>query len=426
MVKVSHTLVFLLLVLFSYSQATYRHPSVLGVHFTLHNFYSSSPFDNPKYMDAGLSLSYLKGLSPHFDWRLSVNGLFPDSTSKESFGGRSMLLQSDVSLRTRLIGKPSAVQPFLLTGGGLSHYKNKIGGYILFGPGLELNYRDVFFLFSAQYRLSFNKSIGSHFFYSLGIGGLLSRAKGKKVSVKALAVQQYIQRDRDGDGIWDSLDVCPDQAGIARFKGCPDTDNDGIQDKEDNCPSIFGLEKYKGCPIPDSDADGINDEEDQCIYLPGVLKYKGCPVPDRDQDGVNDEEDLCIDVPGIRENKGCPGITKEFINKIDLAAKNIFFKTGSHELLSRSFSSLDEVAGILKANPEFTLSIEGHTDNIGDENFNQLLSKGRAQAVLEYLLSKGIAKSRLSSTGYGEQRPIADNSSPKGRARNRRVEMRVQ
>src|SRR5690606_28985860 len=70
-----------------------------------------------------------------------------------------------------------------------------------------------------------------------------------------------------------------------------DRDGDGIKDKDDKCPDVAGLERYQGCPIPDTDGDGFNDEVDKCPSQRGVAEYNGCPVPDRDKDGVNDADD---------------------------------------------------------------------------------------------------------------------------------------
>jgi hypothetical protein len=116
------------------------------------------------------------------------------------------------------------------------------------------------------------------------------------------------KKDRDRDGIIDSLDKCPDERGVIEFDGCPipDSDNDGVADNLDNCPTIAGLVKYKGCPVPDKDGDKINDEDDKCPDQPGVARYEGCLVGDKDKDGVNDDDDKCIDVAGTINNAGCP------------------------------------------------------------------------------------------------------------------------
>lgn len=119
-------------------------------------------------------------------------------------------------------------------------------------------------------------------------------------------------KDRDGDGVVDSLDKCPDEKGTVQYDGCPvpDSDNDGIADDSDNCPTVAGLIKYKGCPPSDKDGDKINDEDDKCPNVAGVARYNGCPVGDKDKDGINDDDDKCINVAGTISNAGCPEIKK--------------------------------------------------------------------------------------------------------------------
>jgi outer membrane protein OmpA-like peptidoglycan-associated protein len=236
-------------------------------------------------------------------------------------------------------------------------------------------------------------------------------------------VQVQVVLDRDGDGVPDISDRCPDVKGLASLQGCPDTDGDGIADIDDKCPTIPGLLRYQGCPIPDTDGDGINDEEDKCPTIPGLARYHGCPIPDTDGDGVNDEEDKCINDKGPASNFGCPVISPEIIKRVKIAAENIFFVTGSAKLLAKSFPSLNDVVSILKDNPSYKVQIDGHTDYVGTDEYNQGLSDRRAASVKAYFISKGVDESRLSSAGYGESRPIADNKTSVGRSKNRRVEM---
>lgn len=232
-------------------------------------------------------------------------------------------------------------------------------------------------------------------------------------------------KDTDGDGIIDSLDKCPTVPGLPKYDGCPipDTDKDGINDEEDKCPTVPGIAKYQGCPIPDTDKDGINDENDKCPTVPGVPEYQGCPVPDRDKDGVPDEKDKCPDLFGVASNQGCPEITEEIKKKVEVAAKNILFVTGSAKLRSQSFVKLADVITIMNENPDMLLAIDGHTDNVGKEDFNQTLSENRAASVKAYLVSKGIDESRITATGHGELEPIADNKTAAGRQQNRRSEL---
>ena len=234
-----------------------------------------------------------------------------------------------------------------------------------------------------------------------------------------------VVKDRDGDGILDDVDRCPDVAGLASLKGCPDRDGDGIADIDDRCPDVPGILRYEGCPEPDRDKDGIYDVFDKCPDVFGLARYQGCPIPDTDGDGINDEDDKCILTPGPASNFGCPVISETIIQKVNVAAKNVFFATGSAKLLPKSFPPLKTVAKILTDNPSFKIIVEGHTDSTGKHDMNMKLSDDRAASVATYLKSVGIDESRIRSEGFGPDRPIAANKSISGRAANRRVEMKL-
>jgi outer membrane protein OmpA-like peptidoglycan-associated protein len=233
--------------------------------------------------------------------------------------------------------------------------------------------------------------------------------------------------DKDGDGVADETDKCPDVKGLASNRGCPiaDRDNDTVLDDVDQCPDVPGSPKYHGCPIPDTDGDGLNDEVDLCPEKAGPVEFNGCPIPDSDGDGVNDKDDKCPTVAGSLANHGCPDIRKEIVEKVNYAAKKIFFVTGSDKIATASYSALDNVAAVLKANANLKLLVEGHTDNVGKPASNLTLSQKRAEAVKNYLVQKGLDANRLEAKGYGQDKPVADNSTPAGRAANRRVELKL-
>lgn len=105
---------------------------------------------------------------------------------------------------------------------------------------------------------------------------------------------------------------------------------------------------------------------------------------------------------------------------------NVFFETNKWDLLPASRTELDGLVTILNANPGMRIEIRGHTDNVGSDEANQVLSANRAKSVVDYLIQKGIESNRLQSNGYGERVPVADNETPEGRQLNRRVEFRVQ
>jgi OOP family OmpA-OmpF porin len=254
--------------------------------------------------------------------------------------------------------------------------------------------------------------------------------------------------DRDGDQVVDKDDLCPDVAGLVGMQGCPDTDGDGISDKIDDCPNEAGPKANDGCPIDDRDNDGVVDAADKCPDTPGTAATMGCPdrdgdgvadaddrcpdkagpyagCPDTDGDGVIDADDACVDQPGPTTNKGCPEIKKEEQDVLDLAMSAVQFETGSATLKNESYAILDQIVAIMERYPGYSIRIEGHTDNVGDESNNQLLSEQRAQACYQYLLSKGIRAGRMSYEGFGEAKPIASNNNSAGRRRNRRVEFNL-
>jgi OOP family OmpA-OmpF porin len=425
------SLVFIHFCFFSYSQQQkYIHPVILELHYSLSDYKNKAVFSNLKNMYSGLGIGLIKGISTHFDWAVSLNGSFADSVmQKPSYSGnKNLLVETDFTVRARMFGKPTRMQPYLQGGLGFSIFSNNYGGYMPLGVGLEINiFRPVYILINSQYRIPLTSTSNHHFFYSFGIAGNISSKKKNPSSAAkpSLPSPAAIMADRDHDGITDSLDACADIPGLAIFDGCPDRDGDGIPDNKDNCPDTPGVIKYFGCPIPDSDGDGFNDEEDSCVMVPGVAALHGCPIPDRDKDGISDGDDKCPDLPGYVGNNGCPVVQKDIHDLAELAAKNIFFVTGSYTILPKSYSSLDAIVRVLVDDANLKLNIEGHTDNVGSIQSNLILSDNRAKAVKVYLMSKGIDEGRLNAKGYGESNPVAENKTAHGRAKNRRVQFEL-
>lgn len=288
--------------------------------------------------------------------------------------------------------------------------------------------------------------------------------------------------DTDLDGTADYLDKCPREAGTIEMKGCPDTDKDGISDFDDKCIGIPGLQKFAGCPDTDqdgvedskdncpnttvgspvdangcptdSDGDNVPDKLDKCPNTPSgmVVDANGCPadgdkdgVPDildkcpntdkgisvdeigcprdSDKDGIPDYLDRCPSTPAPGTTNGCPVVKEEIKKRLKFATRGIFFETGKATLKSESFAKLDEVVDIINQYPDYNLKLGGHTDNVGSEKSNQILSQSRVDAVKSYLISKGIRDERLDAMGFGELKPISTNKTVIARSQNRRVEM---
>ncbi len=301
----------------------------------------------------------------------------------------------------------------------------------------------------------------------------IQKPKPVKLQVKIL--------DRDGDGIRDDNDLCPDTPGEEQWHGCPNPDRDGdgicdpwvtelsLQERFahvckglDQCPNepedFDGFEDDDGCPDPDNDKDGVCDpwvEEkgqldkyaetckgsDACPDTPGKPEWFGCPDPDRDRDKVCDPWvsqqglsekfselctglDKCPDEPGVVDNDGCPvklKLVRVTVKKIELMQK-VFFDYNKATIRKESFELLNEVAQVLKSRPTMTIRIEGHTDDRGGARYNMQLSRERARSVRNFLIKAGIDPSRMTAEGFGLTQPLVPNTSNANRDQNRRVE----
>lgn len=220
-------------------------------------------------------------------------------------------------------------------------------------------------------------------------------------------------KDRDGDGIFDHVDKCPDEPedmdGHLDTDGCPDfdRDRDGIEDKTDLCPDepedMDEFQDEDGCPDTDNDGDGILDVDDKCPNKPetknGYLDEDGCP-----DDGPSNVE-----------------VTKEQI----VIKDKVLFDTGRATIKPVSHAILNAVVQVLKDYPNIKVRVEGHTDSVGSAGANKKLSDKRAASVRAYLASQGIADGRLTSKGKGEDSPIDTNRTATGRGNNRRVEFHI-
>ncbi|MFK8005740.1 MAG: OmpA family protein [Saprospiraceae bacterium] len=382
-------------------------------------------------------------------------------TLKVSIGG---LLQLQVFKENNF------VVPYLSGGFVVTNILDAGGWHAEFPLGIGFDFKlfkRSYFQIRPEYRLGLIEENRNNLNLNVGIKFLLNSVKNKIPS---------IEEDRDQDGVLNEVDKCPDIPGLVYLRGCPDSDSDGIIDEDDLCPTILGLAKFGGCPdsdndgIPDpndkcpneagpipnggcpnidldSDGDGVLDKVDECKNAPGLPKFNGCPdtdgdgisdnedgcpnkkgpaifggCPDSDKDGIVDKNDNCPNEAGPKSNKGCPEVVKEVQEAVNLAANNIQFENNSSQIKTISYTDLDDLASILQQYPEYNVSIGGHTDSVGNEEYNKKLSDRRAKACLNYLIKKGISANRMSSTGYGEAQPISDNATNEGREINRRVE----
>ncbi len=402
------------------------------------------------YAFGGLSVS--RYIANHFDLNvLLTKGTvgYKRDTSYFNAPFTSILLNA----RFNILASNYAVIPYLFVGGGAMLFDKDLkasagkldwvapsfgaGVNIKLGTDVMLNLQETFLYSSEDFRdgVAANENdmyllhtIGVTFNFGKkkdadkdGISDYRDKCPGTPAAVVVDKVGCPV--DTDGDGVADYLDACPDVAGNKDLKGCPDKDGDGIADKEDRCPDVAGLAALKGCPdtdkdgIPDiddkcpdtnprykvdivgcpmdNDQDGVLNEDDACPDLAGIATLKGCP--DKDGDGIADNEDNCPDVVGTLANRGCPEIAKEDSVKITKIASKIFFETNSDKLKVASLAQLDELVIILKKYENAKLTIEGHADSQGADDFNLTLSQKRTELsnnILDVKRYYGIAFDR--------------------------------
>ena len=303
-----------------------------------------------------------------------------------------------------------------------------------------------------------------------GIGATLGVGRGVVAGMGAPDIRVFLgltwrdpgaPPDADKDGLVDEEDTCPlepeDFDNYEDSDGCPDPNNDGdgLMDKDDKCPNnaedADGFEDTDGCPDPDNDQDGLADAEDRCPLEAGPASTSGCP--DRDSDGLADSDDECPDQGGPKETNGCPDADNDRVpdmrdacpnepadSRVDPRRSNgcpsrvvvtsksimilemVYFETNKAVIKPVSFGLLDDVAKTLNTYTDIQLvEVQGHTDNVGNDASNLKLSQARAEAVMKYLVNKGVDPTRLQAKGYGETQPIDSNDTAEGRAKNRRV-----
>lgn len=299
------------------------------------------------------------------------------------------------------------VDPSLHFGGGLKAYINR-------RTQVRFDLRDV-----VGHQRGVSNGFRNHSFEALlGVSVVLGRSKQEPAQPV----------DTDGDGWLDPDDRCVLEPGVVP-DGCPirDSDGDGFVDPEDRCVNDPGIAP-DGCPLRDSDGDGFLDPDDQCVDEPGEAPA-GCPILDTDGDGLLDPDDKCVHEPetanGFEDADGCPDQMPSALQQFNGVMEGINFKSSKATILPESLPRLNQAASVMKEFPSFRVEISGHTDSSGDRDKNWDLSRRRADAVRDYLIGRGVAADRLQTRGAGQEEPIADNASKKGRAKNRRIEFKV-
>ncbi len=227
--------------------------------------------------------------------------------------------------------------------------------------------------------------------------------------------------DADGDGIPDHLDECPNEFGPKENNGCPwgDEDGDGVLDNVDECPTVAGPAENNGCPWPDTDGDGIPDKDDACPLVAGLPEFNGCP--DTDGDGIPDNLDECPTVKGPKENNGCPWTEIHVKQRLS----SVLFEYNSDKIVPESYNDVKIAADILNSEDlkDKAFYVDGHTDQRGTQGYNQPLSLKRSKALVKALSERGVDATRLTPRGLGKSQLLCTENTEACYQQNRRVEL---
>jgi outer membrane protein OmpA-like peptidoglycan-associated protein len=401
-------------------------PSSIAFKIGLYNFKNTPSTENASQTVMQGGFQYFKGITQHLDLMVNLDFTklkYPFYASSKIGIAKTneMYTAVDASVNYKLLTDENKLVPYVTAGLGVASIKNAYyTAYVPVGLGLQIKAKQGSFInLLSTYRAEASALTKMHYNYSISYSLPLKLREKKPVMLPPAPVVS----DDDGDGVVGSDDDCPNVSGLVKYHGCPvpDTDNDGINDENDKCPNAEGLVKYKGCPIPDSDKDGINDEADKCPNDKGLTRYEGCPIPDSDKDGINDEEDRCPNTPGIMGNHGCADL-QPLLNEISSQLK---FESGKVNLSKKIYASVDTLVVLMQNNGSINLVISGHTDNTGSLKMNEKLSLQRAMVVSNYLIKKGVDQKRMTQKGFADTMPISNNKTMKGRAQNRRVDIKV-
>jgi len=389
-------------------------------------------------------------------WAASYQDTFPGAKHNFFLGG--------ADLRLGLRPAYQRFVPYLLVGGGYatSHTTGHSPDYLArgaatVGAGLLVNVinqrtylrfqvRDILFRDRDLFDFSNHYAVTAGLHYAWGSKPMDQDRDGVRDALDrcpntplgATVDVHGCPHDADGDGVLDGLDKCNDTPKGCKIdgSGCSiDSDGDGVCDGIDQCPNTpkGATVNAQGCPS-DADGDGVLDGLDKCNDTPKgcTIDASGCQT-DADGDGVCDGLDKCPNTPaGLKVDvNGCPiEVSEKETQLLDtgtIRIQNINFDTGKATIKPESFPVIEDVARILQQYPTLNIEIGGHTDNVGTPEKNLELSHARAESVLVYMKDHfpNLNASQYSAKGYGDERPVAPNSSALGRAKNRRVEFRV-
>jgi len=387
-----------------------------------------------QYKGVPIRASFGRNLNKSFNVEASFNMVKLDNTgfviTNDKFWDADLALHYKLANGYIISNEDAIIDPYLYVGGELAHINENTYGAIMGGVGTNIWITPKVGVYAQAAYDHVPDFTDDYFHFAFGLkfrfgakdrdkDGIVDK-KDKCPDVAGLKVFEGCP-DTDKDGIEDAKDLCPNEAGKPELQGCPDKDNDGIADKDDRCPDVAGLASLKGCP--DKDGDGVADIDDRCPEVKGLTNLKGCP--DKDGDGIADKDDKCPEVAGVSSNNGCPEVKEEIVAPVAKPAVIVYFDFNGTTVTKEEKTKLDNFSKTMAEQKEATFNIDGFADSKGNDDYNMKLSQKRADAVVKYLKKKGINVKALEVKAYGEANPVGDNETEEGRAKNRRVEVKM-
>lgn len=440
-------------------------------------------------MQTGFGINYFKGIRNKIDFVATLDGSWTDYLYEDgtSYGSNQFLLDANAALNFKMLTDKHTLVPYVSSGVGVSLYQGKTGFYVPVGAGLQFNvFNEAFIFTNIQYRYALTSIVNDHFYYTIGIAVSIGKNKIKsteivepaikEISSKNIVVSVYDEATGLPLSIVEVTLAGPDNQKVKAF-----TDAGGKAIFTSIAPSYYkvsGLLNQINSSTQNIEKSDFETEENQInislthndpqFTLQGVVINKTQNIPEGNV-VVTITNDTNQNITTVQSNSGngifqtqieaesdftlvgkkasyisnivkvsTKGLNRSatlFVN-LELAIEeakigqsvvlnNIYFEVGKATINTAFSTDLDKLVQFLKDNSETKLEIQGHTDNTGSLNLNNKLSLSRANSIVDYLVKQGIDRRRISAKGFGPSLPIADNSSAEGRAKNRRVVIKV-
>lgn len=440
-------------------------------------------------MQTGFGINYLKGIRNKIDFVATLDGSWTDYLYEDgtSYGSNQFLLDANAALNFKMLTDKHTLVPYVSSGVGVSLYQGKTGFYVPVGAGLQFNvFNEAFIFTNIQYRYALTSTVNNHFYYTIGIAVSIGKNKIKPAEIVG-PVKKEISNKNMVVSVYDEATGLP-LPNVEVMLAGPDnqqqkafTGNGGKAIFSSIIPSdykVSGLLNQINSSTQNIEKSSFETEENQInislthndpqFTLKGVVINKTQNIPEGNvviiitndtnqnittvqsnlgngifQSQLETESDFTLVgkkasyISNIVKvsTKGLNRSATLFVN-LELAIEeakvgqsivlnNIYFEVGKATINTAFSTDLDKLVQFLKDNSETKLEIQGHTDNTGSLKLNNKLSQARANSIVDYLVKEGIDSRRISAKGFGPSLPIADNSTAEGRAKNRRVVIKI-